>query len=69
MSSEYVKKAMDGKNVKLLDNLKLISEMNSNGKNELRIVELTCLMIACIMGQLSTVKQLVELARQKLSAE
>lgn len=60
---------MNCRNVKLLDSSKVICERDNSGKFEVRTTELTCLMVACIMGQLKNVKQIVEIARQKLSPD
>ena len=68
-SNELIRQAIDCKNVKLLDNTKLICIKDDSGNSEFRYIELTSLMIACIMGQLNTVKQLVQMARLKLKPE
>ena len=52
-ASFYVKEAMSCQNTKLLNPLSLIKDEQTG---EIRIKELSSLMIACIMGNMKTVK-------------
>lgn len=60
-ASYYVKEAMSCQNTKLLNPLSLIKDDQTG---EIRIKELSSLMIACIMGNMKTVKQLIHEARE-----
>ena len=62
----YIKEALKCKNTVLLDKRMLIRDFETG---EVRIKELTALMIACIMGNIQTVQQIVEEARTRLSKE
>ena len=54
----YVREALQGQNVQLLDKSKLVRDEKSGG--ELRITELTPLMVACMMSNMQTARILVE---------
>jgi hypothetical protein len=56
-ASMYVREALSGKNVKLLDKSKLIKDEKTG---EIRISELTPLMVACMMSNIQTARILVE---------
>jgi ankyrin repeat protein len=56
-----VREALSGVNAKLLDKSKLIRD---NQSGEVRISELTSLMVACMMSNMQTVRILVEQARK-----
>jgi hypothetical protein len=62
----YIEEALRCKNTVLLDKRMLIRDTQSG---EIRVKELTSLMIACIMGNISTVQKIVEEARKTLSEE
>ena len=55
----YVRDALEGKNAQLLDKSKLIKDIQGN----IRISELTPLMVACMMSNMQTARILVEEAR------
>ena len=59
----YIKDALRCKNTVLLDKKMLIRDTQSE---EMRIKELTPLMIACIMGNIDTVHQIIKEARRRL---
>jgi ankyrin repeat protein len=65
-SNYFLKEALSCQNTKLLDPLNIIKDPE-NG--ETRIKELTSLHIASIMGNMTTVKELIKHARQTLSRE
>jgi hypothetical protein len=65
-SSIYISEALSCKNTVILDKRLLIRDFQSG---EMRIKELTPLMIACIMGKVQTVKEIVEAARQTMNDE
>ena len=65
-ASFYVKEALDCQNTKLLNPLSIVKDHQSG---EMRLAELSSLMIACIMGNMKTVKQLINVARKTLSKE
>ena len=54
------------KNTVILDKRLLIRDFESN---EMRIKELTPLMIACIMGNMQTVQKIVHVAKETLTPE
>ena len=56
-----LREALSATNVKLLDKSKFVRDETTG---EQRITELTSLMIACMMGNLSTAKVLIEQARE-----
>ena len=56
----YVREALSGQNVKLLDKTKIVKDEQIG---EIRISELTPLMVACMMGNMQTAKTLIETAR------
>ena len=62
----YINEALKCKNTVLLDKRMLIRDFE---KGEIRIKELTALMIACIMGNIQTVQQIVTEARKRLNKE
>lgn len=62
----HLREALLCKNTVLLDKRLLIRDMESK---EIRVKELTALMIACIMGNIQTVELIVEEARRILSPE
>lgn len=62
----YINEALKCKNTVLLDKRMLIRDFETG---EIRIKELTALMIACIMGNIKTVEQIVTEARKRLSKE
>jgi len=57
----YVREALSGVNSKLLDKTKLVKDPQSN---QIRITELTPLMVACMMGNMQSAKILIEHARE-----
>jgi len=59
-ASANVKEALSGVNAKLLDKSKLVRD---GVTGEVRISELTPLMVACLMGNMTTARILVEHAR------
>ena len=61
----YVREALQGQNVRLLDKSKLVRDEKDKaaGECELRITELTPLMVACMMSNMQTARILVEQAR------
>ena len=59
-----LREALSAKNVQLLDKSKLVKITDEDGQEEYRITELTSLMIACMMGNESTARVLVEQARK-----
>ena len=65
-ASFYVKEALSCQNTKLLNPLSLIKDETSG---EMRIKELSSLMIACIMGNMKTVQQLIGVAKMTLNKE
>jgi hypothetical protein len=60
-SSMYVREALSGQNAKLLDKSKLVRDPQTG---EIRISELTPLMVACMMSNMQTARILVEQARE-----
>ena len=60
----YVKEALECQNTKLLNPLSLIKDEETG---EIRMKELSSLHIACIMGNMNTVKQLLFEAKRQLS--
>lgn len=68
-ASMYINEALKCKNTVLLDKRMLIRDMQNPEIKEIRIKELTALMIACIMGNIQTVQQIVSEARRRLSKE
>ena len=60
----YIDEALKCKNTVLLDKRMLIRDFETG---EIRIKELTALMIACIMGNIKTVQQIVTEARKRMS--
>ena len=65
-ASMYINEALKCKNTVLLDKRMLIRDFETG---EIRIKELTALMIACIMGNIQTVEQIIMEARRRLSKE
>lgn len=57
----YVKEALEGQNAKLYDKSKLMKDPITG---EVRISELTPLMVACMMSNMQTARILVEQARE-----
>lgn len=62
----YIEEALKCKNTVLLDKRLLIRDFETG---EIRIKELTALMIACIMGNIQTVQLIVEEAHKSLSPD
>ena len=60
----YLKEVLSCQNTKLLNPLSLIKDTQTG---EIRLKELSSLMVACIMGNMTTVKQLLDEARQRLT--
>ena len=65
-ASFYVKEALICQNTKLLNPLSFVKDEQTG---EMRLKELSSLMIACIMGNMKTVRQLINEARKSLSKE
>ena len=62
----YLREVLSCQNTKLLNPLSLIKDAETN---EIRLKELSSLMIACIMGNMTSVRQLLDEAKAKLSAK
>lgn len=62
----YLKEALSCQNVKLLNPMFLVQDQQTG---EIRTKELTCLHVAAIMGNMNTVKELIDRARDQLSPE
>ena len=62
----YINEALKCKNTVLLDKRMLIRDFETS---EIRIKELTALMIACIMGNIMTVQQIMTEARKRMTKE
>ena len=62
----YINEALKCKNTVLLDKRMLIRDFETQ---DIRIKELTALMIGCIMGNIKTVQQIVSEARKRMTKE
>ena len=62
----YIDEALKCDNTVILDKSLLVKDEESG---ELRIKELTPLMIACIMGNMQTVAKIVQVTRETMSPE
>ena len=63
-SGIYLEEVLSCQNTKLLNPLSLIKDKRSG---EIRLKELSSLMIACIMGNMTSVRKLLDEAREKLA--
>jgi ankyrin repeat protein len=65
-SGLYLTEVLSCQNTKLLNPLSLIKDAETG---EIRLKELSSLMIACIMGNMTSVRQLLDEAKETLSAK
>ena len=65
----YINDALECKNTVILDKRLLIRDFESGEEGDMRIKELTPLMVACIMGNMQTVERVVTVARAQLTPE